>query len=635
MATSTAGASSSSSHTPSLPGPSLAHFLKLTESNYLLWSTQLRPFLIGHGLYKFVDGSAPAPAPSVTSAAPAETESSTPNPTYLSWFQQDQLVVSYIVAILTEPMLSLVVGKSTAFEMWTSLNESFSQHSVVNAVNIRFQLMDMTKGTKTVSAYLQHAKSLSDSLAAINEPVSSSDLVTAVLRGLGSDYAMIVTAILNFPPLPSLRIFVHAYYLLSLSYLVSKLLTAATPPLWFPLSLLHSCRLPTSPMGPLLVDGSPVAPLLIVVAGVEEHGVMVVADHLGSLSPTSLRLGMGAVILGSNLIMVVGVSLALIHNNGVLHAQLHNIRMLPVPTAIMVLIHLLLHLLACNGATLPITNTGNLPLSLGSKHLSLNNVFHVPSLNKNLLSVARFTNDNSVSFTFTPSRYIISDLNSGVPLFQGPCKDGLYPLSLSQPSALATSASNLWQLRLGHPSFAVTDSSSLLVSLELHQLISSTPVELAQQPHIEPAAPPHSPHADHIPVLHVTPALPTPLPPPPEHLHHMTTRIRDGIRQPKTCTDGTVCYPLSQAHATKISSLQHNSQFLFLLYRFHRAVCIGFELDMGLCPLGRCLSEFSWVFLVFVAGLVFVVSVLLASSVLFWLSPALGGLLLGLFRAGM
>ncbi|KAK0582979.1 hypothetical protein LWI29_031884 [Acer saccharum] len=136
----------------------------ITESNYLLWSAQLRPFLIGHGLYKFVDGSAPAPAPSITSAAATETESSTPNPAYLSWFQQDQLVVSYIVATLTEPMLSLVVGKSTAFEMWTSLNESFSQLSVANAANIRFQLMDMTKGTKTVSAYLQHAKSRSDTM---------------------------------------------------------------------------------------------------------------------------------------------------------------------------------------------------------------------------------------------------------------------------------------------------------------------------------------------------------------------------------------------------------------------------------------------------------------------------------------
>ncbi|KAK0589668.1 hypothetical protein LWI29_017075 [Acer saccharum] len=65
--------------------------------------------------------------------------------------------------------------------------------------------MDMSKGTKSISAYLQHAKSLSDSLAAICELVSSNDLVTAVLHGLGSDYAMIVTAILNFPPLPRFK----------------------------------------------------------------------------------------------------------------------------------------------------------------------------------------------------------------------------------------------------------------------------------------------------------------------------------------------------------------------------------------------------------------------------------------------
>ena len=100
-------------------------------------------------------------------------------------------------------MLSLIVSHTSALEMWTCLKNNFSQQSVANAANIRFQLMDMNKGTKTISAYLQHAKSLSDSLAAICEPVSSTDLVTAVLRGLGPDYVMIVTAILNFPPLPT------------------------------------------------------------------------------------------------------------------------------------------------------------------------------------------------------------------------------------------------------------------------------------------------------------------------------------------------------------------------------------------------------------------------------------------------
>ncbi|XP_021806113.1 uncharacterized protein LOC110750147 [Prunus avium] len=62
--------------------------------------------------------------------------------------------------------------------------------------------MDLQKGTQTVDEYLRHAKSIADSLAAINEPVTNKDLVTSILRGLGPDYKMLVTALLNFPPLP-------------------------------------------------------------------------------------------------------------------------------------------------------------------------------------------------------------------------------------------------------------------------------------------------------------------------------------------------------------------------------------------------------------------------------------------------
>ncbi|KAK0589209.1 hypothetical protein LWI29_011097 [Acer saccharum] len=120
-----------------------------------------------------------APTPTVPAT---DNVTAGPNPAYLKWFQQDQLVVSYLVATMTKLMLSLIVGKSTALEMWTCLKDNFSQQSIANAANIHFQLMDMTK--------------------AICEPVSSTDLVTAVLRGLDPDYAMIVTAILNFPPLP-------------------------------------------------------------------------------------------------------------------------------------------------------------------------------------------------------------------------------------------------------------------------------------------------------------------------------------------------------------------------------------------------------------------------------------------------
>ncbi|KAK0578105.1 hypothetical protein LWI29_005179 [Acer saccharum] len=239
-----------------------------------------------------------------------------------------------------------------------------------------------------------------------------------------------------------------------------------------------------------------------------------------------------------------------------------------------------------NGASLPITNTGNIPVSLGSQIFSLNNVFHVPSLNKNLLSVARFTKDNSVSFTFTPSGYIISDLTSGAPLFQGPCKDGLYPFLQPQPSALAATVSH---------------DPAPLATLELHHLNSPSHVELTVlQPsarptpaHVPPptsvsgpapqqalpavsdsssaappapltlpgpdfaaAAPPDlEPSSVAPPTLPVElPSSTAPLPSsPPLHGHHMITRLRDGVRQPKVRTYGTVRYPISEAHASVLS----------------------------------------------------------------------------------
>ncbi|KAF6159344.1 hypothetical protein GIB67_032115 [Kingdonia uniflora] len=86
-----------------------------------------------------------------------------------------------------------------------------------------------------------------------------------------------------------------------------------------------------------------------------------------------------------------------------------------------------------NGDKLDISQTGNIPITLGSNKFQLNNVYHVPSMRKNLFSVAKFTADNFVRVSFDPYNFHISDLHSGVPLFQGQCRDGLYPLSVYLP----------------------------------------------------------------------------------------------------------------------------------------------------------------------------------------------------------
>ncbi|KAL8105399.1 hypothetical protein AgCh_029267 [Apium graveolens] len=108
-----------------------------------------------------------------------------------------------INSTLSSPVLALVVGLKTSKDVWDCLQQNFAHQSIANATQLRFQLLSMTKGDKSITEYLQFAKIISDSLAAINQPVSPTDLITCVLRDLGPDYSMLVTTIINPPPLPS------------------------------------------------------------------------------------------------------------------------------------------------------------------------------------------------------------------------------------------------------------------------------------------------------------------------------------------------------------------------------------------------------------------------------------------------
>lgn len=74
------------------------------------------------------------------------------------------------------------------------------------------------------------------------------------------------------------------------------------------------------------------------------------------------------------------------------------------------------------------------------------------------MSIAQLIHDHLVNVTFYPWGYNICDLYSGKLLFQGQCKDDLYPvLPSSFPSPRSTQAltsvvvpSVLWHCRLGH-----------------------------------------------------------------------------------------------------------------------------------------------------------------------------------------
>ncbi|PKU77959.1 Retrovirus-related Pol polyprotein from transposon TNT 1-94 [Dendrobium catenatum] len=131
-----------------------------------------------------------------------------------------------------------------------------------------------------------------------------------------------------------------------------------------------------------------------------------------------------------------------------------------------------------NGQNLPIANSGSDILPTPSSKLLISNIYHVPHLTHNMLSVSNLTNDNNVSISFSQSGFSIKDLKTKATLLQGPCRNGLYTIKLlasnHQQSALSVSRSNSnkWHNRLGHPNRSILTVISTQ-NKDLHILISS------------------------------------------------------------------------------------------------------------------------------------------------------------------
>ncbi|KAJ0093923.1 hypothetical protein Patl1_25280 [Pistacia atlantica] len=201
--------SSSSAATSSILPTQLHHFItiKLTKDNYLPWRVQLIPYLRGQNLFGYLDGSIPCPpitipsstntsiSPPITVPSSTNTSIHIPNPAYIHWSQQDQIILSAILSSLTESLLTQIIGLTTSRDVWLGLEKTFSSTSSARILSIRFQLSTLKKASLTITDYFTKVKQLSDTLSAISHPLSSSEITSYLLAGLPSSYDSLVTAI--------------------------------------------------------------------------------------------------------------------------------------------------------------------------------------------------------------------------------------------------------------------------------------------------------------------------------------------------------------------------------------------------------------------------------------------------------
>ncbi|KAF7835365.1 Retrovirus-related Pol polyprotein from transposon TNT 1-94 [Senna tora] len=152
------------------------------------------------------------------------------------------------------------------------------------------------------------------------------------------------------------------------------------------------------------------------------------------------------------------------------------------------------HTANSNATSLAICTVGNSEVHTHNhKPLLLKDLYHVPSISKNLISVSRFSKDNKVYFQFFSDHFLDKSQESHELLLKGRMTKALYvfdSLSLKHkthsnkaaPSAnMATidqsssssSSLNLWHCRLGHPS--IDTVKSILSTYKLH---ASSPTSL-------------------------------------------------------------------------------------------------------------------------------------------------------------
>jgi hypothetical protein len=80
-----------------------------------------------------------------------------------------------------------------------------------------------------------------------------------------------------------------------------------------------------------------------------------------------------------------------------------------------------------SGSGMRINYIGNSTLQTPTRNLHLNKILHVPSTQKNLLSIHKLTTDNPIFIEYHSRYFLVKDQATRKILLRGKCRGGLYP----------------------------------------------------------------------------------------------------------------------------------------------------------------------------------------------------------------
>ena len=184
-------------HTNSSTGvmvPSHSGFMsiKLDGINYPLWLAQIVPILKSKSLMGFVDGTNQCPPEFKRDKDGKETTEV--DPSYITWHQQDQMILSWINKSLSPPMLSTVARFTLAYATWSSLEKRYASHSKNRIQQLKNDLCNARGDGVLVSDFVDKINHIADNLALAGKPIDDDELVTVIMNNIGSTYEITISS---------------------------------------------------------------------------------------------------------------------------------------------------------------------------------------------------------------------------------------------------------------------------------------------------------------------------------------------------------------------------------------------------------------------------------------------------------
>ncbi|KAJ4720471.1 Retrovirus-related Pol polyprotein from transposon TNT 1-94 [Melia azedarach] len=474
MASSSSINNSSPANTTSLPQTNTSFVfaapIKLTNTNYLLWKTQVLPSIRANNLEGFIEANGGPPRRMLVSVDQEQNVVTTENPEYLVWARQDQMLMSWLLSSMTEGVLSSVMECKSSLDLWTTLQKHFSAQTIARTMQLRGDIHNTKKEGMSMNDYYFKMKSLVEDLRCAGNMVSDDELVLYLMEGLGPEYDSVIVNITSRPEKLPLR---EVYsMLLSQERRIEKNLSAGNINLapnmstnytysgynnnqrrnWAERNNQNQHAGNQNHFGEFLPgkgnhrnasegEGKTICQICFRI-GHEASKCWFRFNKKFTTKPGARNFQKKA--YAATLETVTDPNWYL--DSGATNHITNNLSNLSIGTEYKGNDQLAVG----NGNKLLISHIGHSLLPTFhpqmTKHLHLNHILHVPGITKNLISISKLISDNNINILFDKHLCLIKDKPQGRTLLQGVARGGLYQLQFCPPSHISSFCSIVYPL---------------------------------------------------------------------------------------------------------------------------------------------------------------------------------------------